>query len=355
MRFSGQHLDRACIVCDFGAAVGGAAQAAGSVAAAGIQASAAQQAAQLQAAQENKAAAALQTAGTKAQTYLQPYVTGGQQSYSNLLNSAGQFTQVPTADQSSAIVSTQDGLNQLQKSAQTLDGLSNGPNAEQTAAASTLNTLQNGPTQAQLAQTPGYQFELQQGEEATNNSAAARGLSSSGAALKGADAYANNLADTNYQNNYQDLLGTEGAQQTLGQNEFTNSLNTAQGYQNTSNDYLAGAQAKLNINASQQGNVEQAFSNDNLLAQYGQTAAGSSGTEAINAAGGSAPYIANVGGAQASGVAGSANALSTGLANVGNTASQYATYQNLLNGGTTTANSNDPFGSSGVDASVFGA
>ena len=45
-------------------------------------------------------------------------------------------------------------------------------------------------TQADLEATPGYQFTLSQGLKAVQNSAAARGLGLSGAALKGATDYA---------------------------------------------------------------------------------------------------------------------------------------------------------------------
>jgi hypothetical protein len=62
------------------------------------------------------------------------------------------------------------------------------------------------PTQAQLASTPGYQFTLQQGEQAVTNSAAAQGLASSGAALKGAANYAEGLAGTTYQQQFQNYL-----------------------------------------------------------------------------------------------------------------------------------------------------
>lgn len=54
------------------------------------------------------------------------------------------------------------------------------------------------PTQAQLASTPGYQFTLGQGLQATQNDYAARGLGSSGSALKGAAQYATGLANTTY-------------------------------------------------------------------------------------------------------------------------------------------------------------
>jgi len=56
--------------------------------------------------------------------------------------------------------------------------------------------------QATLEKTPGYQFNLTQGQRAVTNSAAARGLGSSGAALKGAATFATGLADSTYQNQF---------------------------------------------------------------------------------------------------------------------------------------------------------
>lgn len=56
--------------------------------------------------------------------------------------------------------------------------------------------------QAALEQTPGYQFTKTQGLKAVQNSAAARGLGTSGAALKGAANYATGLADTTYQTQF---------------------------------------------------------------------------------------------------------------------------------------------------------
>lgn len=52
--------------------------------------------------------------------------------------------------------------------------------------------------QAQLESMPGYQFTRTQGLKAVQNSAAARGLGASGAALKGAATYATGLADSTY-------------------------------------------------------------------------------------------------------------------------------------------------------------
>lgn len=56
--------------------------------------------------------------------------------------------------------------------------------------------------QSTLEKTPGYQFNLTQGLKATQNSAAARGLGISGAALKGAATFTTGLADSTYQNQF---------------------------------------------------------------------------------------------------------------------------------------------------------
>jgi hypothetical protein len=66
----------------------------------------------------------------------------------------------------------------------------------------------NGPqlTESALRNSPGYQFNLNQGLKATQNAAAARGLGVSGAALKGASAYATGLADSTYQNQFNDAV-----------------------------------------------------------------------------------------------------------------------------------------------------
>jgi hypothetical protein len=59
------------------------------------------------------------------------------------------------------------------------------------------------PTQAQLAQTPGYQFTLGQGLKSVQNSYASKGLGSSGAAMKGAADYATGDASQTYQQQFQ--------------------------------------------------------------------------------------------------------------------------------------------------------
>lgn len=87
--------------------------------------------------------------------------------------------------------------------------------------------------EATLQQTPGYQFNLTQGLKATQNSAAARGLGISGAALKGASTYATGLADSTYQNQFNNAQTNRttaynmlSGQQALGENAAVGVGNT---------------------------------------------------------------------------------------------------------------------------------
>lgn len=57
-------------------------------------------------------------------------------------------------------------------------------------------------TQEWLESTPGYKFTLDQGLKSVQNSAAARGLGVSGAALKGAASFATGLADNTYKTQF---------------------------------------------------------------------------------------------------------------------------------------------------------
>ncbi len=63
--------------------------------------------------------------------------------------------------------------------------------------------------QATLEATPGYKWNLAQGLKGVYNSASARGLGASGAALKGAGAYATGLADSTYQNQFSNALANK--------------------------------------------------------------------------------------------------------------------------------------------------
>lgn len=100
-------------------------------------------------------------------------------------------------------------------------------NAANTALTSALPGL-SAPismTEADLQKTPGYQFNLNQGLKSVQNSNAARGLGVSGAALKGAASYATGLADSTYQNQFNNAITNKNltynmlaGQQGLGEN-----------------------------------------------------------------------------------------------------------------------------------------
>lgn len=108
--------------------------------------------------------------------------------------------------------------------------------------------------QAALEQTPGYQFTKTQGLKAVQNSAAARGLGVSGAALKGAASFATGLADQTYQTQF-----------NLENTNRTNAYNRLKGLIDTGGNAAAqtgnfGANAANNISSSitGQGNAQAA-------------------------------------------------------------------------------------------------
>lgn len=145
------------------------------------------------------------------------------------------------------------------------------------------------PTAAQAAQTPGYQFQLQQGEQALQNSAAAKGGLLSGNTAQALDQFGQGLASSNYQQTYNNALNQYQTAynqfQQNQQNQF-NRLGSLAGVGQTAAGQLnsAGQQAASNI-----GNISQTAG-----AQIGQSAQ-------------------NAGAATASGYVGQANALGGAL------------------------------------------
>ena len=148
---------------------------------------------------------------------------------------------------------------------------------------SQANAIQPGQmSEAELQQTPGYQFTLDQGLKATQSAAAARGLGVSGAALKGAATYATGLADKTYLDQF-----------NVAQQRFTNSLN---------------------LNTAQQGNLTNQFNRYNSIATLGENAGAQTGTIGATAAANAGNYLNQAGLASAAGTQGVTNAV-TGSAN----------------------------------------
>ncbi len=173
-----------------------------------------------------------------------------------------------------------------------------------------LTSLGNSATAQQaLAQTPGYQFTLNQGLQATQNSNAAQGLGISGAALKGAAQYATGLANNTYQQQY--------------------------------NNALTNLQAVS-------GNWQNQWNANNSLVNLGQNSAANTATNTQNATNSLSSLIQALGNAQAAGTVGTANA----LGGIGNSiANGLGTYNGILTSNALTANMGG--GSGGVPAAPW--
>lgn len=120
--------------------------------------------------------------------------------------------------------------------------------------------------QATLEQTPGYQFALKQGLRAVQNSATARGLGNSGAAMKGAADYATGLASGTYQQQFNNAMLNQ-------QNAFNRLMGVTQIGQSSA----AGVGAQGTQTAANVGNALMGGAN-------AQAAAGIAGANAFNTA-----------------------------------------------------------------------
>lgn len=246
--------------------------------AASQQAQAAEQAAQLQAQAQANALAFQEKEFNAIQQNLQPYMQLGQQGIAQL---TGQLPQL-----------TKNVVQPLQLT---------------------------GPPPSNLAllqQTPGYQFTLQQGLQATQNSYAGQGLGRSGAALKGAAQYAENLAATTYQQQFQDWLNQNTLQTQV--QATTNAQALAQNLQNynmLSGLVGTGAQAALG-----QG-------------QFGTALTGQTAQTLQAGAAGIGQGLVGAAAAQAAGTVGSTNAITNALGGISGAGSNTALMLALNNAG----------------------
>ena len=301
------HFSRAGVCFDFGSGVGSAASAVGSVVGSGIEAGSASSAASDEAKQAAADAASLGVAGAGAQNFLNSYVSGGTSALKNELTN-------PTYTSNAA---SQGYINQAQ-------GAETQAQGENNLADGVLTGLANGTgvTQASIQNTPGFAAINALGQQGVTNSAAARGLANSGAALKGAADFSTTQAEGDYQNLVTDqqqtanLLGT--AANNLG--------NEATGYLNQANTYQSG--------------LTNEFNRSNAEATQGLSASQSSAQNELVAAGASNSAAYTGANALAAGTVGAGNSIGNGLANAGNSLGSYALYNQynqLLNGGTNAA------------------
>jgi hypothetical protein len=264
--------------------IGGANSASAATQAAQIQAQAATQASQLQYQAEQQALGFQQQQYQTTQQNLGPYMAAGGAGLSDLLAGTGSLA------------------GQVQGAVQPI---------------TPITSALTGPppnNMALLAQTPGYQFTLQQGLQATQNSYAAQGLGTSGAALKGAANYSEGLASTTYEQQYQNwlnqnLLQTQTLQAQNQQQQAQSGLLMQQPqtvYNMLAGLTQTGAQAALG-----QGQI-----GTQLASGMGQTA--QTGATAIGQG------ITGAAAASAAGTVGSANAINSAVSGLGGTGSNTA-------------------------------
>lgn len=170
------------------------------------------------------------------------------------------------------------------------------------------------PTNVTEQNDPGYQFRLQQGEQALQNSAAARGDLLSGNTLAGITQYGQDYASNEYQNVYNRAF-----------NQYSTAYNQFQ--QNQANQYNRLA----NLAGLGQTSVGQ-------LGMLGSNAASGVGNTLLGSAGQIGQSLQNAGAATASGYASQGNIWGGALGNLGNLGMMAALY-----------NQNQPNVTSGID------
>jgi len=127
--------------------------------------------------------------------------SGAQQAAATEAAAQDRATQASLQEQQNAIAQEQLGFREAETYQAPFWDLGLGNLQELSAEVNMPGGLAAQPSLTDITQLPGYSFTLDQGLKATQNAAAAQGLGVSGAALKGATTYAENLAGT-YYNNY---------------------------------------------------------------------------------------------------------------------------------------------------------
>ena len=112
------------------------------------------------------------------------------------------------------------------------------------AGTSGISALESGFDPSQIESDAGYQFRLQQGQDALEKSLAARGLSSSGAALKAAQEYGQGTAAQAYNDAYSQWLAKNSGLANYGQNA-TGTLTDIYGNIGNIGANVAGAKSNI--------------------------------------------------------------------------------------------------------------
>lgn len=150
------------------------------------------------------------------------------------------------------------------------------------------------PTAATEQNDPGYQFRMQQGEDAITNQASALGTTGSGATGAALQRYGQDYASNEYNNVYQRQLGQYDQNYNIFNNNQSNQFNrlaSIAGLGQTSTNQLAGAGSQLGNNVSNTLNQVGGQIGQNLQNSAAAQASGYVG--AANAYGGAINGISN--------------------------------------------------------------
>lgn len=218
----------------------------------------------------------------------------------NALNFQQQTYDTGQANEAPYLAAGATGLNALQYGLGT-GGTANGSGVGQ---GSLVQAYPGGPfvapTAADALNAPGVQAQLQLGDTALQNSAAARGSVLTGGTAKALDTYGQQLASESYQNVYNNALNSYNMNLNAYTTNQTNQYNKLAG--------MAGAGQATAANTAQQGQAAA-----NATSNIDLTTGAQQGTD-----------LQNAGTATASGYIGSANAINSGITGATNNLSNLA-------------------------------
>lgn len=265
--------------------------AAGSLASGVMGASAAKKAAKAQTEAADKAAALQRDSAVQARIDAYPWAMQGAQAMYQYMDELGisrpetmilpdltqgpfnangnTQSQIPASAPANASANPAQGQGNHLQSFGKQRGLGGVSDARVQTTANTLASPFQSPSQMKFTarkgfqETPGYQFQIQQGEQGVRNNLAALGMKNSGSALKALTRFRSGLADQEYGNYLNRLAGVAG----MGQSQVnsTNALTTnaanniGQNYQNAgearASGYVGAANSWNNALSSISNNV----------------------------------------------------------------------------------------------------
>jgi len=173
-----------------------------------------------------------------------------------------------------------------------------------------------GPSEADLRADPGYQFRVQQGQQALERSGASRGLTLSGGQLKDLTRFGQGLGAQEYGAAYQ-----RGYQQNQDLYQ--------RGYQQNADLYNRNLQAYQTDYNTLLGLRKEQYGEFAGIAGAGQGAVNSLSSLGQNTATALNANTIGAGNAMAAGTVGSANAINAGLGSIGSAGNSFLQYQLL--------------------------